>query len=467
MIMKCVNFSIIILATSISSLFLSAQVNGQCLVKYADAVDGIDAENIGIYIEDIKTGDVLLDINGEKFFTPASVTKMLTIASLVETADLNQRYFTTVYADGELSDSIFLGNIVIESSGDPTLESSYFKEYNGFADSIASSICKLGITEFNGAIIINEPKWIEYDIPSGWKDSDLTWPYGAGYHGFNYRDNKAVITISKGDKWSTSPEIPGLNVVFTSAKLSDDLYRNKGTKTITAKRTKKKSYTHTIANPDPSSTFIKDLETALENHGIKTNIQSEQQHSGAPSQCIYIHKSPTLNEIAHSTMLRSDNMMAEGLLRIAHPELSRLAAIDEELSQWDKTGWERSGIVVEDGSGLSRNNKISPYALADILSWMYINSEKFQDFLDMFPIAAQTGTLRNFMKDNNLAGQFRAKTGSLNGVQCYAGYVIDKYGQPSHIVIVMINGMKSERSAIKKNIEILLENYCTFVDTND
>lgn len=454
------------IAFSIFGIFSVFKTYSQTLTKYADAVEGIDADSVGIYIEDIVTGDVLLDVNGEKLFTPASVTKMLTIATLVETTNLDERFNTSVYLNGELTDSIFVGDIVVQSNGDPTLESSHFKEYNGFTDSIAANVCRLGIKSIIGSIEIIEPEWIERNVPSGWKDSDLAWPYGTGHFGLNYKDNKAVLTIKKDGTWITEPKIPTMNIIFVGKTNNDELRRERGATTLYTSRSGKKTRTHTIANPDPVSTLKYEIEKSLSKYDIIYE-KVDSKNDIRSSTLIYKHLSPTLKQIAKSTMQRSDNMMAEGLLRIAHPGKPRAVAVREELLFWDKIGWDRSGMIIEDGSGLSRNNKISPYALADILAWMFLNSDNFNDFVDMFPVAAKSGTLRNFLKSNNLSGQFRAKTGSLNGVQCYAGYVMDQYGLPSHIVVVMINGMKSDRSVIKKNLELLLENYCTFVSETD
>lgn len=438
-------------------------LSAQLPTKYADSIEGIEADGIGVYIEDLESGDVVLDINGEKAFTPASVTKLLTIATLVETVDLNSRYTTDTWLKGTIVDTIFNGDIVVECVGDPTIESSYFKAFGGFTDSIASNICKLGIKEINGNIIINSPDWIEVDVPSGWKDGDVAWPYGAGHYGVNFSDNRIALTVSRGGKWSTKPEVPGLSVETTTRKHPDAVWRAKRDKCYHVVYAGKNPVSHTVANPDPAATMRISLEKSLAKLGIKYTFCDSIYSEPQAQSMIYSHQSPTIKEIAKSTLQRSDNLMAEAMLRYAHKGKSRQDAVNEELQFWGKTGWDTEGMSIEDGSGLSRQNKISPYALADLLSWMYLNSDHFQDFIDMFPVAATSGTLRNFMKGSSLAGQFKAKTGSLNGVQCYAGYVMNSYGFPSHIVVVMINGMKIDRAAIKKNLELLLENYCTFV----
>ena len=85
-----------------------------------------------------------------------------------------------------------------------------------------------------------------------------------------------------------------------------------------------------------------------------------------------------------------------------------------------------------------------------------INDDKFIDFLKMFPRAGETGTLKSFLNDTSLQGRFVAKTGSLNKVQCYAGYMLDELGVPTHVVVVMINGFKENRAKLKETLQNLL-----------
>ena len=87
---------------------------------------------------------------------------------------------------------------------------------------------------------------------------------------------------------------------------------------------------------------------------------------------------------------------------------------------------------------------------------MIDNDPNFIQFSDMLPVAGQSGTMRGFLKGTPLEGRVRAKTGSLNGVQCYAGYVTDAVGVPTHVVVIMVNGFKISRAELKKRLQNLL-----------
>lgn len=154
--------------------------------------------------------------------------------------------------------------------------------------------------------------------------------------------------------------------------------------------------------------------------------------------------------------MRSDNQMAEAMLRYAFPRDSRSEAARKEFSLWEGLGVDVFDMNIEDGSGLSRNNRLTAYNLADMLVWMALNDDNFLDFLKMFPRAGESGTLKSFLKSTSLQGRFVAKTGSLNKVQCYAGYMLDEIGLPTHVIVIMINGFKGSRANLKSTLESLL-----------
>lgn len=154
-------------------------------------------------------------------------------------------------------------------------------------------------------------------------------------------------------------------------------------------------------------------------------------------------------------MYRSDNLMAEGMLRATAPGRSRSEALSNELKFWEERGIDVTGISLEDGSGLSRNNRMTPYFLAEILDWMRLNKNSNNQYINIFPVAGRSGTMRNFLKGTKLEGKFVAKTGSMRNVQCYAGFKLDDNGQPTHLVVVMLNNF-SDRARLKKALEQLL-----------
>lgn len=439
--------------TIIAFCFFVFTSKGQVLTKYASSIDGIKADQVSVYIEDLKSGDVILDINGELPMTPASVTKLFTAATVFQTSDLKTTYKTNVYTVGGIVKGVLYGDLVIESSGDPTIESKYFPEKLGFADSIVSVINRMGISKINGKICVEFPNMLDEPTPSGWKFSDVAWPYGAGYHPFNFADNKVVMRFNRDGAYSFKPSTPGLRAQRGKMRNGESVWREKDSTVYNVCWKAKKPLVIEVANPLPQSTFIEILKTKFNENGIIVlgdGIVSKNRN------LIYTHESPTVYEILKSLILRSDNQMAEAMLRYAFPNDSRDIAVKKEYELWKKYGLDVHDMHIEDGSGLSRNNRLTAYNLADMLVWMALNDDNFIDFLKMLPRAGETGTLKSFLRDTPLRGRFVAKTGSLNKVQCYAGYMLDDLGLPTHVVVIMINGFNGKRADIKTTLQELL-----------
>lgn len=416
--------------------------------RYEVDIPGVDASGIGVYIEDLVNPEVVLDVNGEIPLIPASITKAITCSSALNVIDPDSRFITTVYADGKISKGILHGNLTINAVGDPTVESRHFSTTRGFADSIATAVSRAGIKTITGKILITYSKTLESGVPSGWMDEDLIWPYGTEFHAMNYADNSTIFNSAKK---TTRPFVPNLTV--TRNKNSAKLSRLRNSKAINVSGSSKEVAT-TIANPDPESSARCAVRSALQDIGI--TVEGRHVKPAGPHKRIYAHKSPSYIDIMVSLMHRSDNLMAEGMLHAIQPDGNIGSIIKKELEMWYEKGVDTCGIVIEDGSGLSRNNRISPYFMADVLIWMVNNGNSDGRYLSLFPRAGIEGSMKNFGKGTPLEGRFAAKTGSMRGVQCYAGFMLSNDGSPTHVVIVMINNFNGSRARLKKSIEELL-----------
>ncbi len=420
-------------------LFLPFLAKAEETGPYVSKLPSIPAKDVGIYIEDLRTGDVILDVNGEKLFTPASVTKLVTTSTALNTSSPAARFTTDIVAQGEISGGTLDGNLVIKACGDPTIESKHFPKNKGFADAIAAAVKKAGIEKITGTVVARYRQEYEQPTPAGWMDEDLIHPYGTEFHAANYADNLVSVSMPSG---RTSPETPGLVVNRTGRNR-----RQRGSKAVELTSSMQ------IANPLPEATMCQAVSNALERAGV--TVGKNPVADNGPSKTVYSHKSPTMIEIITSLMYRSDNLMAEGILRSTAPGKTRQQAVGRELDMWDSKGIDVTGIVIEDGSGLSRNNKMSPYFLAEVLDWMRIHKNPNNQYVNIFPVAGRSGTMRGFLKGTALEGKIVAKTGSMRNVQCYAGFKIDDDGQPTHLIVLLLNNF-SDRAALKKALEKLL-----------
>lgn len=414
-------------------------------------IAGADRTDVGIYIEDLRTGKVLADYNSEVAMVPASVTKSLTAATAYSTFSPRGRFTTPVAINGKVKKGVLDGDIIISTIGDPTLESVHFPDNRGFADSIVSALKARGIKEVKGTVIIDESNFVDSSIPAGWLKEDVLVPYGAGVYASNFRDNRMTLTVPSG---ATSPATPGIRVNRTGGKGPLRISRHPNSNVFNVSGSGKKGHSATVANPAPGSTMLAEVMTAIRKAGIE--IENKPVHADEEGdEVIYLHQSPQVEDILRSLMFRSDNMMAEGMLRSLAPGKARPEAIDTERNFWLEKGFDVTKLRIEDGSGLSRNDRITPRFMADVYKWMY-HTDMAGGFVSLFPKAGQDGTMRNFAKGTALDGRLATKTGSMKGVQCYGGYLLDDDGNPTHAVVVFVNNFRCGRDVLKREIQRFL-----------
>ena len=155
-------------------------------------------------------------------------------------------------------------------------------------------------------------------------------------------------------------------------------------------------------------------------------------------------------------MVRSDNMFAEGMLRTLAPGQKRSKAIKLEKEFWNSIGINAKYTIINDGSGLTRANRLSPRFIGNVLEWMS-KSKNAAAYTSFFPRAGRDGTMRGFLaKSKSLKGLIALKTGSVSSVQCYAGYKLSKQGKPTHVIVIMVNGFFCPRAQVRKACENLL-----------
>lgn len=146
-------------------------------------------------------------------------------------------------------------------------------------------------------------------------------------------------------------------------------------------------------------------------------------------------------------MMRSDNQYAEALLRTYAVESGERGATDvaasREMEYWRKNKAPMKGVRIVDGSGLSRHNRVTAEFMADVL----VKNAGNPYYASFFPLAGQEGTLRNFLAGTPLEGYVAMKTGSMKGIQCYAGYKLDDDYAPTHVIVIMLNEMTDRRAA--------------------
>ncbi len=424
---------------------------GQSLFAFPLQLQGIDTLRTAVLIRDVRFGVDIVSSNIDKSLIPASVMKTVTVASMLNLADGSERFSTPVISDGEIKDSVLDGNLIVKVCGDPTIESRYLYDSQGFVDSIVSNLKRMDVSVVRGDVIVDDMEFIDATTPQGWMDEDIPWPYGARLQGANFRDNRFILRLPSKETEPFVPDLKFSQLNRKSRRLKID--RKDGSEVLIINGNARRGFSDEFSMPFPSKVMRHEIITALGRNGI--SVRNEKVDTGCETFTVYNHKSPIFEDIMRSLMFRSDNLMAEGMLRAIRPGATRHDAIKEELAVWSMAGISAHGIEIKDGSGLSRDNRLTARFLADV--YQYMMTDPFaNDFTSLFPKAGYDGTMRNFLVGTELEGRVAMKTGSMRGVQSYAGYLFDEDGVPTHIMVFIVNNFRCGRAALKKDIERLL-----------
>lgn len=363
--------------------------------------NGIPDSSVSVKIVDLSDGSTVTSHNETASLVPASIMKSVTTAALLESAGPDWRYHTRIYIDGPNDFGYLRGNVIVEGACDPTLNS----DKEPFSEDIIDEICNVltlqRVNRIEGSIIIDEDNFSGDCRPASWAKEDCAKYYGTGSHALNYSDN------ARGD----------------------------------------------FAVNNPSSAFIKILKTKLSSKGIE--LEEKNLAEGKRIQ-IHDHLSAPLDEIMRSCMMRSDNLFAESMLRtydkLEGGDGSTTSAAARVMKLWNKKNFSLEGVNIVDGSGLSRSNRVTANFMSQLLSEMSQNP----NYASFFPLAGQEGTLKKFLAETPLDSYVAMKTGSMRGIQCYAGYKLDEDYAPTHVIVIIMNDITKSRDRAKKAAENLL-----------
>ncbi|MDE6637067.1 MAG: D-alanyl-D-alanine carboxypeptidase [Muribaculaceae bacterium] len=374
----------------------------------------ITSGSTAVLVRDLNTGKTLVAHNTDKPLLPASIMKTVTIAGLLQEKGPDERFHTYVYADGPIKGNTTEGDLLIMGGGDPTLGANCAPESADIAEEIIAVLRHRGITAINGNIRVDTSLYKGPACPPSWAAGDLNESYGTGSHALNFRRN------ANGSRAVRNPESVFLSYLCSRLRTAG----------ITIKGT-----------------------TEIGNAGLSNTEDSSE---------LLDHVSDTYAEVMRSCMMRSDNLFAENFLRTfalaRGKEGSTEAGAAEMMNYWQNAGIPTEGVTIIDGSGLSRSNRVTANFMSEILHAMGDNEE----YASFMPLAGQEGTLSDFLKGTALDAYVAMKTGSMKGIQCYAGYKLDEEFAPTHSIVIIMNDIGPRAAARKAAEEMLLEIFSEF-----
>lgn len=435
---------------------------------------------LGVCIKDM-TGKTIASVNPSQSMTPASILKLVTTATALETLGADYRYKTTLARDKQNPD-----RLLIHGYGDPTLGTARMNNSpRAFLSTWSSQIKQaFGATQNIDILILDD--YFGYEgVCDKWLREDVGNYFAAGSYGISVFDNAYELHMNTMRR-DTSPVIlytdPMMNIIFTNTLQINTTGKDNGYilgEPFSNKRLLVGNIPVGRADfkikgdiPNPGLYLGVTLASTLQKEGftiksVNTTYELYQQYKYAknnytfPEDIFYTNYSFPLKDIIKDINFKSNNHYAEHVLRaIGRSQNSNIyiSPLDEGIKKikgtWTAKGIKTDGLIMYDGCGLSPLNAISPEILTEILIYMQTQSTNSEIFLNSLPKAGIEGTVRSLLKGTRLAGKVYAKSGSIANVRCYAGYYIN--GDIKYAFVVMVNNYNTPSAQVVKAIENLL-----------
>jgi D-alanyl-D-alanine carboxypeptidase/D-alanyl-D-alanine-endopeptidase (penicillin-binding protein 4) len=402
----------------------------------------------GVLIVDPERAETLYSRDADKLLVPASNQKILTSAVALDALGPQFRFSTSVIASGQLADGTLDGDLLIAGRGDPTVSDRIAGDAMSPVIALADSVYAHGIRRIRGRVLPHGNAFPDANIGYAWEYDDLSTSSGAPIDELLFNEGIAAIRVRGADHPGVPPVVrtapaesyPRVRNEATTvqrgsgrdstAQLSAVKDTLRGEFVLSGKIPAGDSASLTVTYRDPTEAYISAVREALLARGI--SIGDGAGAAGARMDTMLVVQSQPLSEILPWFLKPSQNQIGEMLFKsIALSRTDTGAArisrrlVGEKLRAW---GAAPDGYLVWDGSGMSRQDLVSPTTLIRVLDAMR-RGPSFQVYYDAFPVAGVDGTLRTRMRGTAGEGNVRGKTGTLSGVRSLSGYVTTASGR--------------------------------------
>jgi len=415
---------------------------------------GFPLSSVGLLILGA-TGEPIAAINPDKPFNIASVAKVFTTVAGMDVLGLKHTWRTAFYHDGEVADGVLRGNLYLVGEGDPFLTKDHFQE-------LVTRVRRRGISVIDGDIVVDDTFFsIPKHNPNAFDGAGLK-PYNVGPSAvlLNYNTFEvSLIPVLGENRVSLHLEPPSKNVkILDGVTLRNGRGRNWRGRIRERYDLGAAGSSIRLTGQYPRRCGSQSFHVgSLLDHvryagGVFMGYWEEQggQISGKVragklpqgAALVAARDSEPMPRIMRGVNKFSNNAMARQVfLALGKDEPKTLERSREALTSWlTLNGIDPEGFYLDNGSGLSREVRATPRQTAEVLAAGWRGKWRSEIF-GSFPVAGHDGTLRKRLRNVDVAGYARLKTGSLRGARSIAGML----HHPSHgdvIFVALVNGSK-------------------------
>jgi D-alanyl-D-alanine carboxypeptidase/D-alanyl-D-alanine-endopeptidase (penicillin-binding protein 4) len=405
----------------------------------------------GVEVRDVRSGRVLYARNAEKNLKPASTLKIVTTAAALDAFGPQERLRTTVETSGRI-DALgrVVGDVYLVGGGDPNLSGRFHDDRpTAPFEELAGQLVAAGVRRIEGRLIGHEGLFAGERRGEDWSWGDLVWCYGAEVSALSFNDNCVDLEVAAGEREGDAAVVKASppsdyyrivsSVVTAGRGAAGELRveRNLGSSVIRISGTHaigQPAWTGSVALENPALYAATVFGEVLAARGIAFSsiLGTSSEPLPEPRRVLAVIQSQPMSELIKVVNKESQNLHTETLLRLLGARRERVgtlesgrAAVDDFLQ---RMGVEAESWSLQDASGLSRSDLLTPHGMATLLVAMDRHPHA-AFFRESLAVAGEDGTLENRMRGTPAEGRVQAKTGSIRNVNGLAGYVTTRRGQ--------------------------------------
>jgi len=401
---------------------------------------------IGVMAQSLKTGDIIYEKNPDKLLIPASTTKILTAYTALKKLKPTSTFKTQILAKGVIQNGTLIGDIYLKGGGDPSLVSErMWMLVNDFTRSGVQKIEGNVIADGNYFDLEKRPS----TRPQYLKDQAYAAPLGA----LSFNFNTTTIYVRSGGTKGTPPVIisdPENSYVEIVNQATTSAPNTKAT--ITVSRIDSKTgdlgdtvlirgqmpmghkelrYFRNISSPSLYTTQM--FVDFCKRRGIQIGGRVLEGTAPSDARLLVEFESLPIWQVVWGMNKFSNNFVADQILKKVGADswgvpgtlTKGLTSVHDALQD---IGIPPTSYHVVDGSGLSRETRLTPHQLVKVLSAAATDFTISAEFAASLGIAGEDGTLRRRLPSQATQMIIRGKTGSLDGVDALAGYLSKQDG---------------------------------------
>ena len=453
-----------------SLVLASLHVHAELPTTVAEALKkaGIPQQSVAVYVQAVESNSPILSHNADKSMNPASVMKLVTTNAALDLLTPTYRWKTEIYRNGNVENGVLNGNLIIKGYGDPSFKAQEFWR-------MLMSLQQAGIKEIKGDLIVDK-SYFAKSVGVRHTFDDETWrAYNAEPSAFlvNGRNTSfKFIATETGVNVNQEFELPQVQII-NNMRLSQGVcgdWRSRFGYTVMTLENKAIVTFSGTFSPDCGERYLElsvfddekyaffTFKKLWRELGGKFNGTLRLQDTSGSAIKVLEQMSDPLGYVIRDINKWSNNLMARQLLLTIAAEKNSVPATEAKgiaaINTWlIGKGLNFNELVVENGSGLSRIERISAEHLGRMLVSAY-NSPVMPELMASLSILAQDGTVKKRLNESQSSGRAHLKTGSLDGVSAVAGYEIDANGH-RHVLVMLVN--HANAAASKNAQDTLIE----------